>query len=179
MRFHVSDLLKAATGTTRSYELSEPFDLVDEAATLLDPVEGQVRLIRDHAGILVQGVLATRAEVACVRCLESVAVPLSLELAEEFLPTVYIPGGPVLQPAGEREAATEIDEHHVLDLQEVIRQGLVLALPVHALCRDACRGLCPHCGINRNDEACECRPEADTRWAALAALRDANELDKG
>jgi uncharacterized protein len=70
-----------------------------------------------------------------------------------------------------------IDEHHILDLSEVIRQGLWLAIPMEILCRPDCAGLCPRCGGNRNLGECNCDQAAiDPRWGALQALL-ASELD--
>ncbi len=59
----------------------------------------------------------------------------------------------------------------MLDLREVIRQGLWLAAPMEALCSPGCLGLCPRCGGNRNLGECRCEEAAvDPRWAALQAL---------
>jgi uncharacterized protein len=170
MRYNVADLLKSSTGRTRVVELDEPFRLEDSDVELVAPVTGRVSFTRDHAGILVQGTLQTAARLACVRCLEPVDAPVLFELAEEFVPSVYIPGGPDIAAQEDREADLEIDEHHVLDLSEVVRQAIEVALPIHVLCRGTCKGLCPQCGANLNDGACDCRPAADPRWAPLQEL---------
>jgi uncharacterized protein len=59
-----------------------------------------------------------------------------------------------------------------LALVDPIREQVTLAVPQYAICRDACRGLCPRCGANLNEEQCDCEPiEVDARWAALRGLR--------
>ncbi len=74
-------------------------------------------------------------------------------------------------PEEERDEALSIDEHHILDLSEVMRQALWLATPREALCRPDCDGLCPDCGENRNLGSCSCnQAPIDPRWAALQAL---------
>ena len=74
-------------------------------------------------------------------------------------------------PDEDDDEALLIDEHHILDLSEVIRQGLWLAAPEEALCRPDCAGLCPRCGGNRNLGECNCdEASVDPRWAALQAL---------
>ena len=62
---------------------------------------------------------------------------------------------------------------NVIDISEDVRQTVLLSVPLKLLCRDTCKGLCPHCGKNRNVEPCDCRDElTDTRWEKLRALRE-------
>lgn len=171
MRYNVAGLLKSHTGTTRVVELDEPFRRSLGDAVLVAPVHGEVELVRDPGGIQVFGLLDTVARMPCARCLETTDVELTVDLSEHFRPTVAIEGGPaiVVDPDEERETATEIDIHHMLDLSEVLWQNFTLALPMHPLCRPDCAGLCPICGNNRNTEPCGCQPPGDPRWQALSA----------
>jgi uncharacterized protein len=73
-------------------------------------------------------------------------------------------------PEEDRDEAVLIDVHQILDLTEVIRQGLWLAMPEKTLCRPDCAGLCPNCGGNRNLGECHCEALSDPRWASLQAL---------
>ncbi|MBI3286781.1 MAG: DUF177 domain-containing protein, partial [Chloroflexi bacterium] len=106
----------------------------------------------------------------CRRCLEHFSVPLQLEIEEEFRPSVDILSGASLAVL-ERRAETAIDEHHSLDLTEVVRQSIFLSLPMYPVCRDSCAGLCDQCGQNLN-QASEHQHEAagDPRLAALREL---------
>ena len=64
-----------------------------------------------------------------------------------------------------------IDEHHILDLTEAVRQYALLALPMKPLCRQDCAGLCPTCGHNLNQGGCGCPPQGpDPRWSGLNKL---------
>jgi uncharacterized protein len=57
-------------------------------------------------------------------------------------------------------------------LEDVLREQVLLSLPVRTLCKPDCKGLCPRCGKNRNLEACSCEEaSSDPRWEALAGLR--------
>jgi len=172
MRYNVADLLKRPTGSSRVVELAEPFDVAVDGMSLVAPVTGRLRFVRDHAGILVQGQLSTEAELECARCLAPARVTIPFELVEHFRPTVDLPEGPPIlrDPDAEDEPATEIDAHHVLDLSAVIEQTLVLNVPLHPLCRPDCLGLCPNCGHDLNDGPCGCTGSADPRWDALRAL---------
>jgi uncharacterized protein len=70
-----------------------------------------------------------------------------------------------------------IDEHHILDLTEAIRQYIVTAMPMKSLCREDCAGLCPTCGKDLNQGKCGCKQEElDPRWAELLKLKNSNKL---
>ncbi len=179
---NVAQLLKESVGATRSVqviadlrrltpELLEGVDDTDQTAFCL---VGPVRLLRTGGDILVQGELHAEVVLPCARCLAPVRVPVVVELEEVFTPTLDIITGQTIIPE-EEDRALWIDEHHILDLTEVLRQDLLVALPMHPLCRPDCRGLCPTCGANLNDGPCSCRPEPDPRWARLMALLDTKE----
>ncbi len=170
MRYNVSALLKGPTGSARFVDVDAILDLDDPEVQLVEPVRGPVRLIRDHAGVLVTGALTTRLGLSCSRCLAPVTLDVGIELEESFRPTVAVPGGPPAVHADEWEAATLIDERHVLDLTEVLRQAVLLAVPLQVLCRVDCAGLCPFCGNDRNTQPCDCQPEGDPRWAVLRSM---------
>ena len=55
----------------------------------------------------------------------------------------------------------------VLDLDDLVREEVLLAMPYKPLCKSDCRGLCPHCGVDLNTETCQCAPPPDPRLAAL------------
>jgi uncharacterized protein len=76
-------------------------------------------------------------------------------------------------PPAEADEANRIDEHHILDLAAVVAQGLLLESEGVRYCRPDCKGLCPHCGQDRNTEPCRCEDEKiDSRWADLLALQN-------
>lgn len=172
MRFHVAQLLKEGIGATRTYELHEAdAEVADDGSRGL--VEGSVTLLRTKSSILVRATLRLRCPDACSRCLVPVEVPLELHIEEEYLPTVDVLTGAV-SPRPDEPGAFLIDDHHVLDLAEAVRQYRVLASPMQPLCRPDCAGLCPVCGQNLNESPCACRrDEYDPRWGALASLAQA------
>jgi uncharacterized protein len=190
--FNVAQLLKEPIGATRSGQVvAGLFGLLPELEGMVaaasseqealslpagkggraaEPVlSGPVRLLHSQGGVLVQGKLHAQATLSCSRCLEPVAVPLDVELEEIFTPTIDILTGRPIQ-GEEEDRALWIDDRHLLDLSEVLRQDVLLALPMHVLCREECRGLCPMCGQNLNQGSCSCTPEPDARWAALLDL---------
>lgn len=172
MRFNVAQLLKEPVGSTRNYRLAEDIQDLGEEIKLTRPIEGAIRLIRTADGVLVSGRFHTEAELTCSRCLESFSSAVSFMLEEEFHPTVDISTGRKLPPADEEDEATLIDDQHILDLSEVLRQDILLALPPRPLCKLDCAGLCSQCGQNLNEGSCTCKePLDDPRWEALRALR--------
>jgi DUF177 domain-containing protein len=172
MRYNVAQLIKGPTGAFRQYDLQADIRDLDAELEPVCPLEGTVTLLRTSQGILVTGKFTSRLRMECRRCLEPCDVDVELELEEEFYPIVRIADAPVDDvPETDRDEALRIDEHHILDLGEVIRQALWLAAPMEALCRPDCAGICPRCGGNRNLGECQCDQAAvDPRWVALQAL---------
>jgi DUF177 domain-containing protein len=140
---------------------------------------GRAQLVREHHrkhqvinDIRVNGGLSARVEVACARCLE----PITRDVAKNF-DLLYRPQG---IDAGKAELSVTVAEAEVgyyqgpgLLLEDVLREQVLLALPLKAICREDCRGLCPHCGQNLNLEQCACAgPLEDPRWSALKDIRE-------
>jgi len=127
------------------------------------PIELDLRLESVVEGVLVSGTVTAPVTGECARCLAPVTDSLTVELRELFA-----------YPDSVTEETTEDDEvsHLVgdlLDLQPVVRDALVLELPLSPLCRDDCRGLCPGCGVALDDLPDDhAHTTTDPRWAALA-----------
>jgi len=169
--FNVAQLLKSEPGASREYDLDEDIAGIDEELDVIRPLTGRIRLLRTDNGILVTGHLQTAARVPCRRCLVPVVLPVEMDLEEQFRPSVDICTGATIPAEDGEDEVTRMDGHHMVDLTEVIRQNLLLAIPTSPLCRPNCRGLCPDCGANLNEESCNCqRQERDPRLAALHEL---------
>ncbi|MBI5301585.1 MAG: DUF177 domain-containing protein [Chloroflexi bacterium] len=173
MRFNVAQLLKEHSGETRQHTLRENIENLDPEITPLSTLDGAVVLIRTADGVLATGSLHCSLELACSRCLELFSYPLRFTLEEEFRPTIDLATGAQLPRTEDDEPATRIDAHHELDLTEVLRQDILLALPLHPVCRSGCLGLCPQCGKNLNEGPCDCKPDnIDPRFEKLKELLD-------
>ncbi len=176
MRYNVSQLLKEHVGATRHYQLQEDISELDPSLKPLTDLVGNVDLIRTNEGILVRADLRTNVELTCSRCLVQFSMPVRFRIDEEFHPTIDILTGARLPQPDDADEATQIDAHHLLDLSEIVRQDLTLALPLVPLCRNDCKGLCPNCGKNWNEGDCECADvEMDPRFAILKQLLDEPE----
>lgn len=129
---------------------------------------GEARLAGE--GMRLRGHLRGEAAPACARCLEPVPT-----VVERDLDLLYQPEA-VIGESAEVEihaADTEVGffAGSGLDLADVAREQILLALPMQPLCRADCKGLCPRCGANWNAGPCGCPPVADERWNALKSLR--------
>ena len=177
MRINASQQLKAPVGTIRDYTVCEKVDTVGDGGGSI--VQGELRLIRTDRGILTKGTLHTEVEATCSRCLGLFSCPLTLNIEEEYFPTTDVVSGASL-PVPQEPGCFTIDEHHVLDLTDAIRQYALLAIPMKLLCREDCAGLCPDCGYNLNQGACSCPPRAvDPRWSELSKLVSVGEAPAG
>jgi uncharacterized protein len=163
VEINVAQLLKSPLGTSRTYEIDEPVS-IGEGNRL---VRGAVTFLRTNRGILVTGRLATGVELTCSRCLGQFGQQLTLDIEEEFFPTIDILTGATASAPEDEPDAFTIDENNVLDLAEAIRQYALLAAPMKPLCREDCQGLCPSCGANLNVKHCDCPPPVDPRWSGL------------
>jgi len=166
MRINVSQQLKSSIGSIRNYEVNEVVSIAGGDSL----VEGKVTLVRTDRGILARATLHTEVGVTCSRCLSLFDCPLTLNIEEEYFPITDVVSGTSLSLPEEPGCFT-IDERHVLDLTEAIRQYALLAIPMKPLCGEDCAGLCPTCGYNLNQGPCNCLPQqADPRRSKLNKL---------
>ncbi len=160
LRFNFGFLLEADYGTSRLIELDYPSIQLSDDVTLT-PLQGSLTATRTTEGIYIQGELQSRISLECVRCLDEAIVPIEITLDELY----YYP--PHITPPGEQS----VGEDGLIDLAPLVRELSLLGLPMKALCRPDCQGLCQECGANLNYGDCGCAAESiDPRLAALQAL---------
>ena len=137
-------------------------------AEVVEEHHGKHQIIKD---IRLKGRLSAGLELQCARCLE----PVRQEVKRDF-ELLYRPLG---ADAGRDELSVTDAEAEIgyyqgdgLLLEDVLREQVLLALPLKVTCREDCKGLCPQCGKNLNQEQCSCSTEVeDPRWAALKDVR--------
>jgi len=172
MQTNVAQLLKAPVGSIRTFPID---DVIEESGTEYQ-VKGELTLISSTGSILVQGRLETQAHIDCSRCLKPFTQKIPLKIQEEFFPTIDIITGAKL-PKPEDPGSFTLDEHHILDLTEAIRQYIITAMPMKPLCKEDCAGLCAVCGKDLNKVKCSCtQEEIDPRWAELLKLKNSNKV---
>lgn len=169
MDMNVSQLLLEPIGSTRNFQIDEIIDIAGDGKS--HKIQGKCNMLRTQRSILVKCALNTEVELTCSRCLSTFRYPLKIKFVEEFFPTIDVQSDAPLPPPEEASTFT-IDEQHTLDLTEAIRQYFLLAIPMKALCKKDCAGLCATCGKNLNKGKCDCpAQEIDPRWSKLAELK--------
>ena len=178
MEFKVSELEREPI----EFDLALPpgkVDLGDEARQEGNlATSGLAEVLHEHRGpkdivadIRLRGKFAGRFEVPCARCVEPVEIPIESEFDLIFRPAVAD-----TEPTERSITAPETEigyyQGDSLLLEDVLREQVLLSLPVRTLCKPDCKGLCPRCGQNRNSQDCSCdEGPSDPRWEALSGLR--------
>lgn len=169
-------------GKRIKYDIDEPpITEFDGTLTCVSPIKGEVTFTNSGRHIVVRGKFKTTVELDCTRCLRAFRMNLDLPIEEEFL----IPGHVAELPEEDIEEeeveaeAEPIFVDNLFDLTELIRQSILVAVPIKTLCFEECKGLCPHCGKNLNDGPCECPPDQDPGpFAVLESLIEEDESEE-
>lgn len=118
-----------------------------------------------HGGILITGEISTSWKGECRRCLNNTAGMLTIEVRELYERED--------QSLTAEDGETYIFRGDVLDLQEMVKDQILLGLPLAPLCKEDCAGICPECGTDLNAEMCRCaQAKVDPRWSLLDVLVD-------
>lgn len=114
--------------------------------------------------VVLRGRLTATLATECVRCLAPTQVPVDTRLQMTFVPTgTELPAGSrIIDPNDPDDIDYGHHDRTALDLVPVVREQLILGLPMTILCREDCRGLCPVCGGDRNQQPCQCQPLSPT-----------------
>jgi uncharacterized protein len=184
VRVNIGELL-AARRAVRTVAFSERFESPAEDVALVVPVSGELSLIGTGRTVSIAGRMRTVLSLVCGACLRPFHQPLEFVVDEEFgrVPTRPDAGAARGEIAlGPADFVVPVGPDEVVDLSEVVRQQLLLALPIAPRCREGCQGLCPSCGADLNMGRCACaRDEVDPRlqslqqWPPVSRTRPAGE----
>src|SRR6476620_2891621 len=169
MRIELENLEGSKGDFAHVYQPDE-LNPVDERVNLIAPaaVNGKIRLAGNE--VFVNGHVETRAQVECDRCLQPVKTPVNTDFALEVMNgSEYESGGAA--ELTEAEMSVSVFDGEAIDVHEIVKEQIVLAVPTRMLCREDCKGICPQCGKDRNMGECNCvTNDIDPRWAALKDL---------
>jgi uncharacterized protein len=169
MRIELDSLEKGGE-FAKVYQPGE-LDLDEQELKLIEPAEIRGRLHKKGDEVQLLGDLSATVEATCARCLKPVAFPISAGLTERFVPAV-VWGAETQHELQEQDLDLAVFDGEGIELDDLVREEILLAMPAQVLCRLDCRGLCPVCGADRNVKACGCEtPQVDERWGALKDLR--------
>ena len=135
-------------------------------------VQGEAELVSASLGeVRVHGQLQVTMEADCDRCLTATILPVAADFDLLYRPSDKSPLVPELE-LDEDESETGFYEGSGIELNEVLREQVLLSLPMQVICQEACKGICPVCGQERNTQECGCEAKlVDDRWAALRNLK--------
>ena len=139
------------------------------------PIELDLRLESVLEGVLVTGTADLLVGAECSRCLEPFHWHEEVELTELFRYPATDARGAIVEEEDESEDPLPVLEDDLIDLEPVLRDAVVLDLPLAPLCSEDCLGLCPECGVRLEDDPQHAHETSDPRWAALAALAEPDE----
>ena len=138
---------------------------------LIEPIAVSGRIRRKGGEVELSGELNTKVMVPCARCLKEVEIPIEVNFAERFVSAI----------AWRNEEQHELSqddlnlglvEDAAVELDDVVKEEILLSLPNQVLCDQNCKGICPSCGADRNAGDCSCKSdEVDSRWEKLRDLR--------
>jgi uncharacterized protein len=152
----------------------------------VDPDAGhgvaELDLYAEGSHVFAAGRFQGELTVACSRCVEPVKLAIDEQLRVTFMPASEMPAedDETDSETTEGEEGAEVGtedldlfpyDGEVVDLEPLLREQFVLAVPFAPLCRETCKGLCPQCGIDRNSGTCTCEAPIDPRLAALKGLK--------
>jgi uncharacterized protein len=166
---------------TRVVTTTEPIGTDVIAVQTGQPVELDVRMESVVEGVLATGSVRAVASGECVRCLDEVEEPLDVRFQELFVYPeraahhLKVAGGS--KDSDTEEEQRELDED-LMDLEEIVRDAVVTALPFQPVCQDDCPGLCSECGARLADDPEHHHDVIDPRWSALADLVTPTDNDE-
>ncbi len=171
MRIEVENL--TATGQTFAHTYTpDELSLDDEDVRLSTEavVEGLASRKRDE--VFLRGTIKAGLEVACDRCLTASPFPVDIKFDAAFTPSSVSVESPENAELQADDLLVSFYEGDAIDVDELVREQILLSLPTRMLCKEECKGLCLDCGANLNagEHVCENRA-IDPRWSALAALK--------
>ena len=159
LRFNFGFLIESPPGTSSDFEFDYPEMQIEESC--FTPLSGKFRATRTGEGIYIHGDFHTETEAECIRCLVDASIGVTGTVEELF----YYP------PSTAQNGEFTIGDNGNLDLGPIIREIAIMALPMQPVCRPDCLGLCADCGINLNEERCDCeKDDIDPRLAKLKEL---------
>jgi len=126
-------------------------------------IELKLRLEAVMEGVLVSGTASGVAVGECIRCLDEVRLPLEISFTELF-------SYPENRVAEDEDEDVHLVEEELINLEPVLRDAVVLALPFQPVCREDCPGLCSECGVHLADDPAHTHENADPRWSALQGI---------
>jgi len=169
MIIRIDEIQSSSSEFELRFDPSE-FDSLGEGITLRSPVQSRVHIRKVGVDIDIKGQLSTALQLDCSRCLEPQIFSIQNDLHVIYRDVRWVETAPEVQLEAE-DMLVSYYAGDTLNLLEVAREQILLAIPLQFICKMDCAGLCPQCGQNRNLGKCSCREDKiDPRLAVLTKL---------
>lgn len=169
MRVELASLERQGGKFAHDYQPGE-LDLNEERVAVLAPPRVTGRIQQSDSKVTLKGEATAELQLECDRCLKSVPVPVSSSFEVEYVTPDTYQAGAAAELLDE-DLSLSVFDGEALDIDELVREQLLLELPAQILCQQECKGLCPECGGDRNHADCKCQDaEIDPRWAGLKEI---------
>lgn len=170
MKIEISDLRNELGGKKEfTFDLKEIGSL--EELKILKPIQIRGKIVNAGNSLKLTAQVKTEVLAACTRCLDEVKIPLDFEFEEEYVHESQLGEFPENQ-----EQNLIVYQEPWLDLAQIVKENVILHLPIQILCRPDCPGICPVCGRDLKMGLCNCKEnEIDPRLAILAQLKTNRE----
>jgi uncharacterized protein len=152
-----------------------------------EPLDVAASLRKVSGGVLLKGTFTTRVSAPCKRCLTESRLEVPVSFTLNLIPEALARAEGLVEDDDEEEdrvhgetggsfdledADEELFDGKVINLQPIVREQVLLALPMNAVCKEDCRGLCTQCGQNLNEKECGCDTSfVDPRLAVLKNIK--------
>jgi len=159
LRLNVGFLIKSPIGIRRDFNFDYDKMRLGEDLTV-EAFKGTVCFDRTQQGLLLQGEFGAEAALECVRCLEIFSQPLKWSFVDLY----------AFEKRNITDSGLLVPEDAQIDLEPLLREYALLEFPISPVCKPDCKGLCPVCGENLNQNDCGHRPEPESPFSALRDL---------
>jgi uncharacterized protein len=169
MRIELVSLENERGGFAHTYAPGE-LVLQDERVSILEPPEISGKIRKNERRVYVSGRLTGQVQVECDRCLKLIELPVDSHFKLEYVTAEDYQAQQAFELT-EEDLDLSVFDGEVIEIDELVTEELLLAIPDQVLCSDSCKGMCAVCGVNRNTTECSCEsPDVDPRWAGLKEL---------
>ena len=170
MRIELANLENGKAEFSATYG-ADQLELEDERVRLAAPVSIEGRIKRSGAEVIVSGHINGELFINCDRCLKPLEMPLNNDFELDYVTGSDYEALHDVELTEEQMAISVFDGVGI-DIDEIVKEQVLLAVPARLLCREDCKGICPVCGSDRNTTDCNCETSSsDPRWDALRSLK--------